>query len=272
MWPRVFTVAHDVDLPWIGKTDLFLPSYGLLFATATVVAWFWFMRRARSIDAPPETIFNLAFYTVIAGLLGAKLTLVLVDWEYYLENPSQILGTLRSAGVVIGGLVIGGIVFVGYARRHGLPIARVADAAAAPAALGQAIGRLGCFASGCCYGVPVAPDHPLAVVFEHPATHGPLGRPVLAVQLIEFASNLAIALVLTFLWRRRPRAGVTIWTYVVLYATTRGAIEFLRGDGARGLYFDGAISTSQILSAVALVVGLAALVRTVRRRDEAGAA
>jgi len=131
------------NLPFFGETHLFLPTYGVLYAAGAVVAWIWIMRRAKTLQVPDDHMFNLCFYGLLAGLVGAKLFLILVEWRYYLNNPMEILGTLRSAGVLIGGVVAGATVFIWYCRRHGLPALTLGDAAVAPLALGQAIGRLG---------------------------------------------------------------------------------------------------------------------------------
>jgi phosphatidylglycerol:prolipoprotein diacylglycerol transferase len=137
------------DLPLLGRTHLFLPTYGVLFAIGALLAWAWFVRRARSLDLPQETVFNLAFWTLIAGLFGAKLTLIAIDLPFYVENPKEILATIRSAGVLMGGVLVAALAFIAYVRRHGLPLLPLGDAIAAPLALAQGIGRLGCFAAGC---------------------------------------------------------------------------------------------------------------------------
>ncbi len=259
------------DLPLVGTTHLYLPTYGLLFASGTVLAWWWFMRRARTLGLKDETVFNLGFYSVLAGLVGAKVALVLVEWRLYLEHPEELLGTLRSAGVLMGGVILGAATFWWYCRRHDLPILPLADAAVAPVAVAQAIGRLGCFSAGCCYGVP---SHgALAITFTDPAAHAqtgvPLGIPLVPTQLIQFANDLVLAGILALMWRRRVRpSGTTFWTYVLLYSLTRGTIEFWRGDSIRGVYFGGLVSTSQIVAVVAIVVAIVAIARLWRSRPE----
>jgi phosphatidylglycerol:prolipoprotein diacylglycerol transferase len=146
------------------------------------------------------------------------------------------------------------------------------DAMAAPLALAQAMGRLGCFSAGCCWGKAVAPGHPLAITFTDPRAHEqtgvPLAQPLIATQLIEMSFDLLLCLLLTVLWRRRPRPdGTVFWVYVLLYGLGRGLIEFWRGDRARGLYLAGQVSTSQLLSVVAVVVAVVMLVRGWRRRQ-----
>jgi phosphatidylglycerol:prolipoprotein diacylglycerol transferase len=257
------------DIPGLGATHLFLPTYGVMFAAGALAAWYWFVARASRLDLPREPVFNLAFYTLLAGLAGAKLTLILVDLPYYLAHPAEILGTIRSAGVLMGGLLAGAFAFWLYARHQKLPVAELCDAIAAPVALAQGIGRLGCFMAGCCYGV--AGDAWCAIRFTsataHEQTGVPLDTPLVPVSLIESAFDLALAAVLTLAWRRRPRpAGTVLWLYFVVYGVGRAILEFWRGDSVRGLWFGGAVSTSQIFSAAAVFAGAALLIRDRVRR------
>lgn len=265
------------DLPFFGETHLFLPTYGALFAAAVLVAWWWFTRRARTLGIPEDTLFNLVFYTLLGGILGAKLLLIVVDWRFYLGRPVEIFGTLRSAGVLMGGVICGALVFAGYATRRRLPLWRLADAIAAPLALAQAIGRLGCFAAGCCWGRPVDHDHPLAVVFTDPMaaeqTGVALNVPLFATQPVQMIHDLLLAGVLTWLWRRRLEPdGTTFWLYVLIYSIGRGTIEFWRGDSGRGLYFGDLLSTSQLISLAGIALALVFLLRgrVARRRAADG--
>ncbi len=257
------------DLPLLGPTHLFLPTYGVLFAGGALVAWWWFLRRAASLGIAAEQAFNLAFYTLLAGLVGAKLTLILIDWRYYLSNPTEIVGVVRAAGVLLGGVVLGMAVFVYYARAHRIPLPAAGDAIAAPLALAQGIGRLGCFAAGCCWGVESGAW--CSVRFTSPAaaaqTGVPLGVPLLPVQLFQAASDLALAAVLTVLWRRKPRPeGSVFAAYLILYGVARGTIEFWRGDAVRGVWLAGTVSTSQIFCLAGIAFAVAYLASPRLRR------
>lgn len=259
------------DLPLLGSTHLFLPTYGVLFALGALAAWWWFLRRARALGAPQEPVFNLAFYTLLAGIFGAKLTLIAVDLPYYLAHPAQIVATIRSAGVLMGGVLAGALMFIVYARRQKLPLYELGDAIAAPLALAQAVGRLGCYAAGCCWGI--GSDAWCAVRFTeaaHEQTGVPAGVPLLPVQLFEFGFDLALALALTWLWRRRPTpAGSVFWVYLIAYGAGRGLLELWRGDAVRGLWLGGAVSTSQLFSLAAIAIGAFQLIAGRRRSARA---
>ena len=246
-----------IDFHW---HDLFLPTYGVLFATGALLAWMWFVKRARAMGLPADPVFNLAFYTLLAGLIGAKLGLVLVDLPYFFEHPRNLLSIIRSAGVLMAGVTAGAVAFIVYARIQRLPLHDLGDAIAAPLALAQGIGRLGCFAAGCCWGVETSGW--CAVRFTELAareqTGVPLDVPLVPVQLIEALFDFALAGVLTLLWRRRPRpAGTVFWVYLIVYGIGRGILEHFRGDTVRGMWFGGAVSTSQIFSALAVIIGTA---------------
>ncbi len=251
----------------MGEVSLALPTYGVLFAAAALGGWIWFQRRARGLGVDPDAAFNLSFYTVLLGLLGAKLMLVVVEWRLYWENPRLLLGTLRSAGVLMGGIVAGALTFLVYCRRHGLPTLALADAVAAPLTLGQAVGRLGCFFAGCCYGV--RSHGRLAVIFSDPRaaaqTGIPLHVPLVPVQLYEMAGDLLLAGLLAWLWHRRLRPeGTVFWIYLLLYSTMRALLEFWRGDAQRGLYFGGRVSTSQLFALAGVLLASGMLLRARR--------
>ena len=123
------------------------------------------------------------------------------------------------------------------------PLLRLGDAGRGPLALAQAIGRLGCFAAGCCYGVP---GQRLAVTFTDPIAAAQTGVPLQHAARPDAAhpdgQRPVLAVLLTWLWRRQTRPpGTTFWLYVLLYSVTRGIIEFWRGDTVRGPYFGGAV-------------------------------
>ena len=275
----MFPILVDLgryDLPLIGEKHLFLPAYGFLFASAVLLAWWWFTRRAKGLGFADESVFNLTFFTMLAGIFGAKLLLVIVDWRTYAAHPGEILGTIRSAGVLGGGFVLGAVVFVLYAKRKGLPVMVLGDAVVAQLALAQGVGRLGCVSAGCCWGVPASPNNPISITFTNPVareqTGVPLHVPLVSTQLIELSFDLLLVLLLTWLWRSKLRPhGTVAWIYLLLYGVGRGIIEFWRGDTHRGLFLGGHVSTSQILAFGAALLALVMLWRS-RARGSRGVA
>jgi phosphatidylglycerol:prolipoprotein diacylglycerol transferase len=182
--------------------------------------------------------------------------LVAVEWRRYAANPKDLVEVLRSGGVFYGGLIAATTVAIWYMRKHGLPGWRIADMAAPSIALGEAIGRWGCFAAGCCYGKE---SHgPFAVTFTDPFAHEavgtPLNVPLHPTQIYLSANALLIFLILEWVYRRKTFDGEVFWLYVLLYAVTRGILETWRGDFVRGFVIPGVLSTSQFIGLLTAVL------------------
>src|SRR5678815_5863802 len=96
---------------------------------------------------------DLGIYLIIAALVGAKLMLVAVDFDYFRNQPREMLSLVRAGGVFYGGLILSTAVGLLLVRRYKLPVWAVADVYAPGIALGHVIGRLGCLMAGCCYGL-----------------------------------------------------------------------------------------------------------------------
>ena len=181
--------------------------------------------------------------------MGAKLLLIVVEWRRYLAHPANLVEVLRSGGVFYGGLIAATSVAVWYMRRHDLPAWKIADMGAPSIALGEAMGRWGCFAAGCCYGKES--QGAFAVTFTDPfaneAVGTPLNVPLHPTQIALSASAFLIFLVLQWAYRRKTFDGEVFWLYVLLYAISRGILETWRGDLVRGFVIPGILSTSQFI-------------------------
>lgn len=212
--------------------SFYLPTYGVLVALGFLAGLAATIRLARRSGYNPETITNLAVYVALAGMLGAKIAMILFDWREYAANPGRMfsMDTLQAAGVFQGGLILALVTAYFYMKRQGLPVLATADAFAPGVSIGHAIGRLGCFAAGCCWGVEC--DLPWAVKFHNPAawslTGVPLETPLHPTQLYESAVE---ALLFAWLFRRygKPHApGRILGLYLVISSMMRFGIEFLR--------------------------------------------
>lgn len=206
-----------------------LPSYGVLVALAFLSALWLASRFAKARRLDSEKIVNLGVYCALVGMLGAKLMMIALDPEYR-RNPMEIftLATLQSAGIFFGGFVLALVFSYFYMRKQGLPVFATADLFAPGVALGHGIGRLGCFAAGCCWG---APTHlPWAVTFtsQDTTTGVPLGIPLHPTQLYEAFAEGIICLVLIRVLKRAHKDGAVIALYLVLYGLVRFAVEFVR--------------------------------------------
>ncbi|MCR4374069.1 MAG: prolipoprotein diacylglyceryl transferase [Acidobacteria bacterium] len=237
-------------------------SYGVLLAAAYLIGLQLGVVRARRAGVDPARIMDLGIYLIIAALVGAKLMLVAVDFDYFRQNPGEILSLVRAGGVFYGGLIAAVAVGLWLVRKYKLPVWSTADLMAPGIALGHVVGRFGCLMAGCCYGRPT--DVPWAITFTDPAAAAnvgtPLGIPLHPTQMYDAGAELIILGLLLFTERKGRRfAGRTFWAYLLLYGISRFVIEFYRGDINRGT-IGGALSTSQFISALLVPLSLAMLV------------
>jgi phosphatidylglycerol:prolipoprotein diacylglycerol transferase len=249
--PVLFTI------PLFGR-ELDIPTYGVLLALGFLIILKTASSLARRKGIASHDVIDLAFTVFLAGLVGAKMLLVLLDLPYYAAHPSEILGVIRSAGVFYGGLLLAVPTCIWFARRRRLPLWKVADIAGVCLPIGLAVGRLGCFAAGCCYGAPA--DVGWAVTFTSETAHQTVGVPLhvpLHPSQIYLSLNAAILLAI-LLWRHRHKqydGQVFLW-FVVLYGATRSFWELFRGDAVRGFLIPDLLSTSQAIGIASVIVAL----------------
>ncbi len=269
MFPKLFTIpAFDLLGRHLGPFSLHM--YGVLLVTALLAALWLAGRLAKGQGLDPQKVQDLGIAAIIAGLVGAKLLLVVVDFDQYRASPRALLDVLQSGGVFYGGLLGGIPVAWWYIRKHRLPLFPTLDVLAPAVALGQAIGRLGCFAAGCCFGsVSTAP---WSVIFHNEDAHAlvgvPLGVPLHPSQLYESLGAFVLLFVLLGVLRNRKFEGQVFTVYLLSYAVLRFALEFFRGDVARGTVFGGALSTSQFIAVIVVFLTLAALPLIAKRKPE----
>jgi len=244
-------------------------TYGVLLAAAYLLGLQLALVRARARGLDQNRVMDLGIWIIVSALVGAKLLLLIVEWDTYGRSPGELFTLVRSGGVFYGGLIVAVIVALWYLWRHRMPVWTVTDVFAPGIALGHVIGRMGCFFAGCCFGRPA--DVPWAVTFtsqyaaENVGT--PINIPLHPTQLYEAGAELLILGLLLFTERKgRPFPGRTFWGYMLLYAISRFVIEIYRGD-PRGLV--GAFSTSQFVSLLIIPISIIMLILLARRRQPA---
>jgi phosphatidylglycerol:prolipoprotein diacylglycerol transferase len=248
MYPRLLTTPYFVFY-----------TFGLFLALAYLAALWWLLRGAKREGLDKDRAAGLGLWAIIGAILGAKVMMVVRSLPDYLANPSDLwsLATLQSAGDFYGGF-FGALVASGlfFACHREMPRWLMADLCGPAIALGQGIGRIGCFMAGDDYGKPT--DLPWAVVFTDPETVNiggtPLGIPLHPVQVYESLTCFGMFFFLVWLGRRKRFEGEIILAYSILYAVARFLIEYLRGDVDRGFVFGGILSVSQFAAVVVLVV------------------
>lgn len=236
-----------------------MPTYGLLVATGVLVGLWISVRNSQRQGINPDHAWNLGIYVVLGGIVGAKILYIVNDWSKYVANPSAIFSwnTLQAGGVFSGGLLGGLGIAAWYIHRNKMPVLATCDAFAPGLALGHAIGRVGCFAAGCCWGKPTT--HFWGVTFTNELANSLVGTPLhqalQPTQLFEAAVELANFFVLGWMLKRKKFDGQVFGAYLILYGTARFFMEFLRGDDGRGEVFGNLMTGTQLISILLVLTG-----------------
>ena len=260
MFPKLISIGSFV-----------LPTYGVLVVSGLIAGLYVASRLGEREGMKRDDVYNLGIYLALAGILGSKLALILQERDYYLRDPRQLfsMATLQSGGVYYGGLILAILVGLWYTRRHQLLFLRTADAFAPGIAIGHAIGRLGCFSAGCCWGLPTS--LPWGVTFTDPYSNDvvgvPLGVPLHPTQLYESAAEFVIFIFLYSQCRKKQFDGQVLGWYLVLYASARFLVEFLRSHVGEAMLF-GSLSDAQGISLILIGVGAWLLWLRPHRREQ----
>jgi phosphatidylglycerol:prolipoprotein diacylglycerol transferase len=265
--------------------DIRLPlhTYGLLIASAFLVGIWLAQREARRRGQDAERLADLAFWILVAALVGSRVYFILVNWGDYFGARAlvttpfgripRLLAFWEGGFVFYGGFIGAAVTAWWYMRRNGMAFLPHADTLIPSLAFGHFLGRLGCFAAGCCWG-DVAHGHlpwgasfpPASLAYqtfanrEHPAAFLAPDRlttlPLHPVQLYESFGELAIFLLLVLYVRpRKSFHGQVLATWLLAYAVLRTVVELFRGDIERGVWLG--LGVGQWTSIVIFAVGAA---------------
>lgn len=203
-------------------------SYGLLIAIAFLIGIHIATKRTKGTSIPKEFISDLSVWIIIGAIVGARALHVIVYFDLYKDNlfgiinPIQADGSFGIAGlIVVGGLITSTLFFILYTKYKKFNILEVGDIIAPSTAIGIAIGRLGCFFNGCCWGKTT--DSWIGVHF-----HGIPGQ-VIPTQLISVLDMVVLFFVVLFLEKKfKNFNGFTFFIFWILYFTHRFIIDFFR--------------------------------------------
>jgi phosphatidylglycerol:prolipoprotein diacylglycerol transferase len=271
MHPEIFS-THLFGLlkePWE------LHTYGLLIASGFLLGMMLAKRQAERENEDPERVVDLAFYLLLAGLVGARLVFILTKLEDFAQHPLEVFMFWRGGLVWYGGFIGASLYVWWYTRKHRLPFFKYVDIFIPYMALAHTFGRLGCLASGCCFGSPSAQPWAIqfpvgSMAYAQQLENGVIGRfaqtlPVHPTQLYEGGAELLMFWVLLALRPVKRFHGQLFLVWLSAYPILRTTIELFRGDSERGVYF--LLSTSQYISigVTAAAIGLGIFLK--RRRS-----
>ena len=239
-------------------------GYGLMLFFAFLGSMQIAARRAKREGLDPEIIYDLALWVFLGGIMGARGFYVVQYWGTQIRTFWEIF-EIWKGGIVFYGSVFGGaLAFFGYRALRPFPLRPMLDVIAPAIAFGIAIGRLGCFLNGCCWGDTCS--LPWAVTFPHgsPPFDAEVARGQIApdalhslalhpTQLYSTIDGLILLVLLNAYFPLRRRDGEVIGLLMLCYPVTRFLVEHLRND--EGIFRAG-MTVSQVISVGIFVGGL----------------
>ena len=236
-----------------------ISPYMIAAITGVLVILYFTDKSAKKQGLDQIHMLYMILFSFIGVIIGGHILYGITNWQaivYTLQNLHTLdslpaflerIARIFGGSVFYGGLI--GAVFVSflYLKHSRLPIGPYADAAAPAIPLFHFFGRLGCFLSGCCYGIPWAHGF----VYAHSMVESANGIPRFPVQLVEAFCNLLLFFVLYGCLKKGVLKNRLLAVYFSVYPVYRFALEFLRGDEYRG--FVGPLSTSQFISLLLLL-------------------
>jgi phosphatidylglycerol:prolipoprotein diacylglycerol transferase len=232
-------------------------TYGLLVAIGILVGLMVTVRTGRSMGISSQQVMDMGFMMIIIAIIGSRVMYILMNISYYRQHWVNMF-KLWEGGLVFSGAIVGVILAMWwYARRHRLSLWKLGDLWVPGAAIGQGIGRIGCFMAGCCYGRPT--DLKWSVVFSDPRSLAPLNVSLHPTQIYASLSNLVIFLILLLMLSRKKFDGQIFLWFLILHSTARLFIERFRGDEL-GRVLGSSMSVTQLLSTVILVTSVITLI------------
>lgn len=240
--------------------------YGIIIALAMLIGISLATKEARKLGLEEDTMVDMALWAIPIGFIGARLYYVLFKWDYYIQNPSEIIAIWNGGIAIYGGLIAGGLAVYWFARRKKMTLTLLLDILAPSVLLAQSIGRWGNFINQEAHGGAVSRQFLETLylpefIIEQMNINGTYYHPTF---LYESLWSLLGFILLIILRNQKGllRRGEVALSYVIWYSFGRFFIEGMRTDS---LWIGDIMRVSQMLSLVLFISAIILLVY--RRRD-----
>lgn len=259
----LFNVIDPVAIS-IGPIKIYW--YGIIIVLAMLIGISLATKEAQKLGLEEDTMVDMALWAIPIGFIGARLYYVLFKWDYYIQNPSEIIAIWNGGIAIYGGLIAGGLAVYWFARRKKMTLTLLLDILAPSVLLAQSIGRWGNFINQEAHGGAVSRQFLETLylpefIIEQMNINGTYYHPTF---LYESLWSLLGFILLIILRNQKGllRRGEVALSYVIWYSFGRFFIEGMRTDS---LWIGDIMRVSQMLSLVLFIGAIILLVY--RRRD-----
>jgi len=239
--------------------DFVIYCYGVMVAFGVFTSVWLFQKESFKEGYEEKLISQLIFGIILTGILGARFLHILVNLPYYFLHPLEII-KIRNGGLAVEGAIIFSLIFIIiFTKIKNLPTAKLLDLISIYVPIGQAIGRIGCFLNGCCYGKET--HFFLSVKFSF------LEKRVHPTQLYYSFLYLLLFLILKKVSKRvKIGDGFIFLFYLIGFSLIRYFIDFLRGD-LKETFF-GLYATQLIAIFIFLIGGIFIILKNLKKGGE----
>ena len=222
-------------------------SYGFFIAVGYIIALIVMLRAGRADGISNSNIVDMTFFSLLTGIIGARILFVLTNISYFWKFPIEALYLWQGGLVFYGGLATAIPFLFFYIKKNALPRKKVFDVLCLGLTIGHAFGRIGCLGAGCCHGSLC--NLPWAIQI-HSGLVDPLliDSPIHPTQAYESIALFLLFFVLFWIRKRRSFDGQIAVVYLIAYSLIRIFVEYFRGDSIRGFLIPQILSTSQAIS------------------------
>lgn len=249
----IFSI-FGIDIRW----------YSFLILIGIIIGVFLLEREAKKFNYPKDLIFNMCFWTIIIGIIGARLYYVLFNFSYYKSNLLEIFAVWNGGLAIHGGLIAGSITVIFFAKKYHLNFLKLLDMAAPSLILAQAIGRWGNFFNGEAHGIATTYTHLQELLVPEFVIKGMNIGGIYYLPTFYFESLWCLLGFIVLLIIRRYKyikIGATTCLYLMWYSIGRFFIEAWRTDSL----MLGGFKVAQIISVILFLTGLAYLIYLSRK-------
>lgn len=243
--------------PLIPIYNGFIGTYGICIAVGCAFALLLSLFNCKYSKLNRYDLIECAAFIFIGAVVGAKGLYLLVDFDSVVElfreqgvNSNTLLMSLQGGFVFYGGFIGGLIAIILYAKSQKKSVWLYLMTIAPAVPLAHAFGRIGCFMSGCCYGIP---SEKFGIAFTQ-SLGAPNGIKLFPVQLLEAALLFLLAVIMQIYFSKTKRHHCVVYLYLFIYPIIRIITEQFRFDAERGEYFG--LSTSTWISIAIIAVGI----------------
>lgn len=233
--------------------------YSVILLVAFLVAYYFINREAKRFDVEKDFVFNLLFWTLIFGIVGARIYYVIFDWEYYSTNLSEIWKVWNGGLAIHGGIIAGLLTIIVYTKKYNLRVVRYLDYVVVGLIIGQAIGRWGNFFNAEAHGIATSLEHLQSLHIPEFIINGMRINGVYYTPTFFYESIFClVGFVIICIVRRNKytKVGTPTALYLIIYGIIRFFIERSRTDA---LMFCG-FKIAMIVSIIMVIIGVVMLV------------